>query len=316
MKKYKAVVIGCGKIGAQEWLYPQNVKPVTHAAAYFLHPHIELVGLFDIDPGKLKKAKKFFLGVPLYHSAEKMLKETQPDIVSIATHPNTHDTFVAMAANYGAKAILCEKPMADSLKKAERMVAMCARKKCLLFINHSRHFDSLINAWQGKIKRGALGEILQAHCLYHNGAFNNGTHAIDLLRMFLGEAQKVSGFYNAVTSNPKRDKNIDAMIFFKNGARAIMQSVSEGMGMTEWVFYGTRGSLALKHLGMEAHYNNAKEGAPRSLIAQTVLHIIACLGKKEKPKSTGTDALEISKVLFALKKSAQRNGKVIPINSK
>lgn len=316
MKNYKAVVIGCGKIGAEEWLYQKSIKPVTHAGAYVKHPNIELVGLCDIDPKKLKKAGEFFSGVSLYHSVSKMLKETNPDIVSVATHTDTHHRFVKMAAEAGAKAIVCEKPMASSVKKAESMVKICKNKKCLLFINHSRRFDLLLKKWQKKVLDGILGKILKVECIYHNGLFNNATHTIDLLRWFLGEAKKASGVYNFLTSNPKRDKNVDAIIYFKNGAMAVLQSVFEKKRLTEWLFYGQKGNLSLKKLGMEINYKNIKEGGKRSLTAQMVSHVVSCLEKKEKPKSAGQDGLKVLKILFAIEKSAKNNGKVIPVNSK
>jgi len=313
MKKYRAVVIGCGRIGAEEWRYKNNIRPVTHASAYFRHPKIELVGLCDIDSEKLKKTKRFFTDVSLYNSAKKMIEDTKPDIVSVATDTNTHYRFVKMAAENGVKAIVCEKPMAGSIKKAESMIKICKKKKCLLFINHSRHFDFLINKWQGRVQNGFLGRVLQVNCIYHNGLFNNGTHTIDLLRWFLGEAKKASGVYNFLTSNSKKDKNIDAVIFFKNGVRAIIQSVTEKIGLTEWVFYGEKGDLALKKLGMEINYKNYKMGGQRSLVSQMVSHIISCLENKENPQSTGKDGVEVLKILFAIKKSAKNNGKIVEI---
>jgi len=313
MKKYKAAVIGCGRIGAEEWCYPQNIRPATHAATYFGHPKIELVGLCDIDSEKLKKAKKFFPGVFLYNSAKKMLGTTKPDIVSVATHTNTHYRFVKMAADFGAKAIVCEKPMADSTKKAELMIKACKRKKCLLFINHSRHFDSLINKWQKRVQGGALGKVLQVNSFYHNGFFNNGTHIIDLLIWFLGKAEKVSGVYNSLTSNSQRDKNIDAVIYFKNSARAFIQSLPEKRGLTEWFFYGQKGDLFLKKLGMEINYKNTTMEKQRSLMSQMVSYVISCLEKKQKPKSTGEEALSVLKILFSIKKSADNNGKIINV---
>lgn len=311
--KYKAVVIGLGRIGAQEWLYQNNIKPVTHAAAFLAHPKIKLSGLCDTDPKNLKSASVFFKKVPSYAFAPAMLRETNPDIVSIATHPDTHYSLVKLAAEHGVKAIILEKPMADSIKDAEKMIKICRQKKCLLFINHSRHFDTLIQGWQKKVQKGILGKVLQASCLYHNGFLNNGTHMIDLLIMFLGKADKALGKFNQLTSNSKRDENIDAMIFFKEGARATLQSVPAKRRMTEWYFYGTKNDLFLKNLGTQVHFKNKKYGKPRSLSAQMVWHVVECLEGKEKPVSTGKEALEVLKVLFAIKKSTQNNGKVVRV---
>lgn len=313
MKKYKAVVIGCGKIGAEEWLYKNNIRPATHAAAYFGSPKVKLAGLCDISPQKLKKAGKFFPGVPLYYSTGKMLEEIRPDIVSVATHADTHYKFVKMAADFGAKAIVCEKPMTYSTPEAESMIKICNQKKCLLFVNHSRHFDGLFGKWQKNLQNGVLGKVLQANCIYHNGLFNNGTHTIDILRWFLGEAKEVSGLYNFLTSNPKKDKNVDAIIIFKNGARAFLQSLPEKSKATEWFFYGEKGSLFFKKLGMELVYGNTKTGKPRSLMAQMASHVVYCLEKKENPKSTGQDGLEVLKIMGSIEKSAKNNGKFIKV---
>jgi predicted dehydrogenase len=312
-KKYKAVVIGCGRIGAAEWRYPKNIKHSTHAAAFRYHPKIKLSGLCDIDPKKLKFAERFFPGVPLYLSAKKMLKEVKPDIVSVATRPDTHFKFVKMAANFRARSIICEKPISDSLQKAESMVRIYKEKKRLLFVAHLRHFDPLIGKWQRKVKKGILGKISQANCIYHNGFFNNGTHMVDILRWFLGKAEKVIGVYNPLTSNPKKDKNIDDTIFFKSGARAVLQSVPEKNGLTEWYFYGKKGNLAIRKLGFEINYNNFKTGKPRSLMAPMVSHIISCLEGKERPLSTGRDGLAVLEILFAIQKSANNKGKIIKI---
>lgn len=312
-KKYRAVVIGCGKIGAEEWSYPKNIKPATHAAAYLQNPKVKLVGLCDIDSQKLRRAGRFFPGTPLYFSAEKMLEETKPDIVSVATHLDTHFELVKMAAGIGPKAIICEKPMSDSFKKAKLMVEICKRGKCLLFINHLRHFDPLMRKWQGKVRGGLLGKSLQVKCNYYNGFFNNGTHMVDLLRWFLGEVERVSGFYNLETSNPKKDKNIDAVVFFKNKSRAILQSQFQKRGLTEWVFYGENGELKIKKLGMEIRYGNLKIGKSRSFMSSMVSHIVSCLEGKEKPVSVSREGLAVLKILFALKKSAERQGKIIKL---
>jgi len=312
-KKYKAAVIGCGKIGAEEWSYSADAKPATHAASFLSHEKIELAGLCDKNYKKVKTAEKFFPGVSGYISAEKMLGEIRPDIVSVATNPETHFEFVKIAADFGAKAIICEKPMASSEKDAEEMIKYCKKKKCLLFINHSRHFDFLTLAWQKKVEKGILGKIMQANCLYHNGFFNNGTHAADFLGMFLGEAEKISGIYNNFTTNPKKGKNIDAIIFYKNGARAVLQSTPQNSRLTEWSFYGEKSNLYFKELGLEINYKNLKIGKKRSLMAQMASHVVLCLDGRQKPKSTGEDGMIALKIVLAAERSAKNNGKIVKI---
>jgi len=325
-KKYKAAVIGCGKIGVEIGNYRKDVRPATHAEAYKTHPKIELVGLADIDEKRLKIAAKYFPGVPLFKSAESLFKKIKPDIVSITTPADSHSQLVQLAAKYKTKAIICEKPISNSLKEAEKMIKVCRNNKSLLFINHQRRLDPLIRKWRDKIKNGLIGDILQASCYYYNGLLNNGTHCIDLLRFFLGEIEWVQGVTNLKTSNSKNDENIDALIGFKNNIRATMQSLSKNYGFFSFYFYGTAGRLAIKNLGYEIEYRKLtknkyyknfyqlstpikQEGKTRSFLESTVNHVINCLEGQARPTSTGEDGLATLKILLALRKSAKNNAK-------
>lgn len=331
MKKYKAAVIGCGRIGVEVQNYRKEVQPATHAGAYKAHPRIKLSGFADIDEKRLELAGRYFPGVPLFKSAESLLTKINPDIVSIATHPDSHLGLVKLAAEYKSKAIICEKPIAQTLKEAEEMIKICQDNKSLLFINHQRRFDPLIREWREKVKKGLIGDILQGACYYYNGLFNNGTHFIDLLRFFLGEVGWVQAITNLKTSTPKNDKNVDALIGFKNGARATMQSLSKNYGFINFYFYGTKGRVALKNLTYEIEYRKLiknkyykgfyqlsdmvkQEGKIRSFMRPMVDHVIDCLEKRDKPVSRGQDGLMALKVLLALKRSAENNGKLIKFN--
>jgi len=329
-KKYKAALIGCGKIGIEVGRYRKEVQPATHAGAFQIHPQIELVGFVDIDQKRLKIAAKNFPGVPLFSSAEAMLKKQKPDIISIATQPDSHPKLVKLAAQYKTKAILCEKPIALSLKEAKEMIRICKENNSLLFINHSRHFDYLLRKWRDKIKKGLIGHIYQGNFYYYNGLFNNGTHNIDLLRFFLGDVDWVRAITNERTSWNKKDKNVDAQVAFKSGAMVFLQSLPKNYGFLDLYFYGTKGRFAIKNLGYQVEYRKliknkyykgyyqlsdlvTKEGKLRSYMKAVINHLVACLDKRERPISTGKDGLAALRVLFALRESAKNNGKVIKI---
>jgi len=329
-KKYKAIVIGCGWIGAEEKDYPKTIQPATHAGAYKSHPRIELAGLVDVNPRKLSTAQKFFPGTPSFNSAKEMFKKIKPDIVSIATPTNSHSQLVQLAAQFKTKAIICEKPISNSLKEAKKMIKACQNNKSLLFINHQRRFDPLMQEWRNKVKNGLIGNILQASCYYYNGLLNNGTHCIDLLRFFLGEISWVQATTNSKTSISKNDKNVDALIGFKNNARVTIQSLSKNYGFLNFYFYGTKGRITLKNLGYEVEYKKLiknkyyknryqlsksikQEGRPRSFMKPMVNHIISCLEGKKRPVSRGIDGLAVLKILAALRKSAENKGAIIKI---
>ena len=331
-KKYKAAVIGCGNIGVEVSNYKKEVQPATHAGAYQNHPKVELAGLVDLNPKRLDIAARYFPGVLLFRSSKEMLEKVKPDIVSVATHPGSHSELVKMAAQHKTKAIVCEKPIAETIKEGEEMIKICKKTGSLLFINHTRRFDPLFRKEREEIKRGKLGRVLQATYYYYNGIFNNGTHLVDLLRFFLGEIDWVLGIENKNTKNPnlKNDINIDATLHFKNGTIAAIQSLPPNYGFSEFYFYGERGGLFFRNLGYEIEYRRLVKnkyykgyyqmdskskfyGKIRSFMISMVDHVVKCLDKKERPISTGEDGLAALKIIFALKESAKNNGKFVKL---
>lgn len=331
-KKYKAAVIGCGKIGVEVGNYRKEVQPATHAGAYKIHPRIRLAGLADINENRLRTAARYFPGVPLFKTAEDLLKEIKPDIVSIATYPDSHLKLAKLAAKYKTKAIVCEKPIAEDIKEAEEIIGVCKKSNSLLFINHTRRFDPLFGRTREDIKKGKLGKIGQATAYYYNGLFNNGTHVIDLLRFFLGDIDWVMAMENKKTKNPhlKGDLNIDGLLHFKNGAVVSFQSLPSNYGFFEFYFYGERGALFFRNLGYEIEYRKLIKnkyykgfyqldsrprfyGGIRSFMISMADHVVNCLDGREKPVSTGEDGLAALKVLSALKKSAKGNSKRVKV---
>ncbi len=329
-KKYSLVVIGSGKIAVEVENYSKLTQPATHAGAFQNHPKIDLKGFVDIDKKRLYRTQKYFPGTTLFLSAEKMFQTIKPDVVSVATYPDSHLELIRLAAKYKVKGIVCEKPITETIKDAEEIIRICKKNKIILLVNHMRRFDPLIREWHEKVKAGLIGEIIQGTCYYYNGLLNNGTHSIDLLRFFIGEVDWVMGISNKKTSISKKDGNIDGMIGFKNGARVMVQSLPKNYGFLNFYFYGTKGRFLIKNAGYTIQLCNLvenknykdyfelsrpviEEGKIRSFMAPMAEHLVRCLDGKEKPLNTGEDGLAALKVVESLRKSARNNGKIIKI---
>ena len=328
---YRAALIGCGKMGLEEKRYAKEIYPVTHAAAYDSHPRAKLCALADISQERLAVAKSYYPKLPLYTSAKELLRKEKPDIVSIATQPDTHAMLTALAAQYKTKAIVCEKPIAYSLLEGRAMIDACKKNGSLLFINHGRRFDPLIGAWAKKVRAGIIGDVMQGNGFYYNGLFNNATHTIDLLRFFLGEITAVQGWTNQKTTSLENDNNIDAFLHFKNGARVALQTLPKNYGFAPLYFYGTKGRVALKALGATIEYTKLVDnttwkgyyqlsshaqtmGKVRGFTKSMVTHVVHCLDKKEIPLSAGEDGLAALGVLLAIQESAKSNEKLINLH--
>ncbi len=110
----RILVVGCGNMGA------------SHAWAYHIMDGFDICGLVSIGKSKEVLNEKLGGGYPLFNDFETALEITKPDAVCISTYPDTHESFAIRAMEKGCH-VFIEKPLADSVKGAER-VAEAARK--------------------------------------------------------------------------------------------------------------------------------------------------------------------------------------------
>ncbi|MFH1621488.1 MAG: Gfo/Idh/MocA family oxidoreductase [Patescibacteria group bacterium] len=333
MQRYKAALIGCGRIGAGVERYSAKIQPWAHASVFLKNERTELVGLVDNMTDKREKLLKDFPGVPFFTDADEMMKQIQPEIVSIATLPESHADIVEKVLAYPVKAILCEKPIAHSLEAAERLVAACKAKNIPLFINHIRRFDPEIRA--AKKRLSEMGEVMQAHSYYTRGIQNNGTHVIDLFRFFLGDIVSVVGSRNQKTENYTdlpSEMNIDGLLTFASGTRATIQTInSDAYSIFDFDFLARNGKVALRHFGFRIEDTGTKScsafvghkelddaapsvhGQVRSFMAPVVTHIVDCLEGRDVLVSTGEDGIATLKVIEALIQSVKEGSKMVKI---
>lgn len=100
------------------------------------------------------------------------------DAVYIAT-PNAHHLEYAETAAELEKAVLCEKPMEATVKRAERMVDSCERHDVPLMIAYRMQTDPVVRLMKDLIDDGIIGEPVQVY----------GDNTQPLLRMIPNEDQ-------------------------------------------------------------------------------------------------------------------------------
>ncbi len=330
--RYRAAVVGCGRIGVTMEEDPKRIRPATHAGAYRARPRAELSALVDVDAERVIHAQRLFPGVQGFSKVEEMLDAVRPDIVSIATHPESHREVVETCARRGVRAVICEKPIAKSVADGRRMIEACTAAGTLLLINHTRRFDPVLRRLRDEIAAGSLGEITQATVYYTAGVFNTGTHAVDLLRFFLGDVAWLAAVENPLCSHPPGDFSADALLGFTSGARAVLQ-VQEVKDYSIFTLrlHGRAGAAVVDRFGFEVERvyardcaefsgykeldvrNSRWEGESRSFMAALVDHVVGCLDGREEPASRGEDGLAALEVLLALKASVEAGGRRVEL---
>lgn len=144
-KSLRVLVIGCGNMGS------------SHATAYHNLPGFEICGL--VSKGKSKEILNDKLGgkYQLFDDVDKAISETNPDAVCISTYPDTHESYAVKAFENGCH-VFIEKPVADSVEGAERVVAASKKANKKLVVGYIlRHHPS----WEKFIElSGQLGKPL------------------------------------------------------------------------------------------------------------------------------------------------------------
>lgn len=151
--KTKMAVIGCGAIG--------NI----HADAYKACAEADLAAVADIIPERAK-ALAARLGVPCavadYHD---ILSDKSIQAVSVCV-PNDLHCPITLDCLRAGKHVLCEKPIALSVKQALAMQAEARRRRRLLVIGVVNRFNVYVQRLKSAIAAGELGEVYHVQTVF------------------------------------------------------------------------------------------------------------------------------------------------------
>ena len=103
-----------------------------------------LTGIVTGTPAKAEKWKKQFnipeKNVYNYQNFDRIVDNKDIDVVYVVLPNAMHHEFVIRAAKAG-KHVICEKPMAVSVKECEEMIAACKKAGVTLSIGYRLHFE-------------------------------------------------------------------------------------------------------------------------------------------------------------------------------
>jgi predicted dehydrogenase len=185
----KIVCVGCGHI-VEQWLRYATRKP-----------GLEIVGLVDL---KIENAEKWrdqfgLVDAQLGTDLSAMLKTLRPNLVFDCTVPSAHTPVVLTALKAGCH-VFGEKPMADSLANAHRMIAAAKKANRVYAVMQNRRFTPGIRAFSRFLAGGTIGKLTTLHSSFLIGAhfwtFQNHMRHPLLLDMAIhtfDEARFISG---------------------------------------------------------------------------------------------------------------------------
>lgn len=222
--RYRAVVIGCGRMGST-FADEARVPGVhSHAQAYSAHPRMELVGLVDTDPQRLNQAQRRW-GVEADRDAVALCRLLRPDVVSVCTPDETHGMMAQqLFQEVPPRVLFIEKPLALHVEEGARVLELAEQRGCAIAVNYSRRFSPAFRALKEELERGVHGKPLLARFLYTRGLLHNGGHAIDLARWWFGEPVRMTA---EPAPRETEDDDYAADVWFENGCHVRLEPFEE-----------------------------------------------------------------------------------------
>ena len=146
--------MGIGIVGAGE------IVEACHLPAYRMGG-LKVVGNYDVNRDKAQ-ALAGKVGIPkVYASLQDLLADDEVIVVDLAVPAKVQPGLAEQAVASG-KHLLCQKPLAEHYEDAVRIADACARAGVKAAVNQQMRWSPGIRASHTIIKRGWLGELLQA----------------------------------------------------------------------------------------------------------------------------------------------------------
>jgi predicted dehydrogenase len=152
LKKMKTAVLGIGGMGK------------TVIEHLLKSPYIDDIAAYDINPVQMDE----FSGqkkVRMVKNLNDILSDNQIKLVFITAANNAHRDLTISCLN-ARKAVMCEKPIANTMSDAEEMVSTAERLGVFLQIGFELHYSKLYTKVKEWIDAGLLGRVVNTNCFY------------------------------------------------------------------------------------------------------------------------------------------------------
>jgi predicted dehydrogenase len=264
MNQYKLALrislVGCGKAAE------------NHASQIQHIPDVKLVAVCDREPLMAEQLAARYSVPKSYANYSDMLQKERPDVVHIATPPQSHFDLAMIALEHGCH-VLVEKPASCSHFETQRLLTAAAASHRKLTVAWGYYFDPIARDMRRIITSGAMGEVvhLNSHFGYDLlGPFgwpilsdsdhwvrrlpgkliqNVADHIFNKIAEFLpgGEPTVETQVWSSHSGCSQQNMPTEMRVLMKDGsttATAILSSAIRPV-THQFQIFGTKGSLSL-----------------------------------------------------------------------
>jgi len=217
-------LVGIGKMG------------ISHLAIARALDGVDVVGVCDAAD-YLRSLLGKYTGLRMFSDVERMLEESAPDAVIIATPTGSHAALVRQALERGIH-VFCEKPLTLTPAESAELAELAERRGLIAQVGYHNRFVATFREAKRLLDAGAIGRVSHAlaeaygpvvlrakgntwrskrssggGCLYDYAA-----HPIDLASWFLGAPERVRGSVLTSVFSADTDDGVAATIIHAGGA--------------------------------------------------------------------------------------------------
>lgn len=221
---------------------------------------LSIKGVYDVNPERMELAKD--QGYEAYESKEALLKDSEIDMVLVATTNEVHKE-LAIEAMEAGKHVICEKPVTLSSSELEEIMAVAKKTGRVFTINQNRRTNRDFVLMKRQVEAGLLGQVyvIESRVEGSRGMpkgwrtikelgggmmLDWGVHLIDQLMYMIDEP--VRSVYCKMYSieYDEVDDNFHLTLTFESGLTAHIEvGTNNYISHPRWYVLGEEGSLQI-----------------------------------------------------------------------
>lgn len=257
-RRYRVAIAGCHR------MLDRALAGHNWAAGFAAVPQAEIVGVFDRGADTRRAFVERWGPLPDFDEFGRMLEATRPDIVCVATRQTLHADQIEQAVAADVRGILCEKPLATSMREVDRIVAAAARHDVAFAFGLDRRWDRKHQELVRALRGGLIGEVRAVVAFGAINLINHGCHWFDRALELAGDPEVtwVTGAVDPLLGVPEdAPRRLDppgrCQIQFANGVEAYVSPAGSGLGFD---VVGSAGRLVILNDGAETILWTAEGG--------------------------------------------------------
>jgi len=327
--KGKILICGLGSIGKR---HIENLIKLGFASSNII--------IFRTQKGTKEFGDEFLKKNPdliVVNSLDKALQKKP--FLAVVSNPTALHVATAIKAAAAGSHVFVEKPLSDSLVGINRLKKVLARKKVSLFVGFNHRFHPLLIAFKKFIGAGKIGNIIDVNARlseritdWHSwesyavsyasrkklggGAIMTQSHETDFLYWIFGKPNWIFASGGTFGNLPMDVENSVSTIFnyktfvatlhldyFSRPPIRYLETIGT-LGRLYWD-YGARVLTLTLLNGKTKIIKQPKKFQRNDMFLAEMKHFLDCLTQEKTSMSSINDAINVQKILGAVKKSMQ-----------